>query len=146
MKFALFFLAEYTHMITTSFLLVTLFLGGWHLPWLPQSGTVALVLQVLVFAAKMMALVIFYMLIRWTIPRFRFDQLMGIAWKVLIPLALANLVCVMFVKHLGWNPSLLTVASIVLFMAAGGLTLFQKTPRIIQRASRDPHSPVVLAQ
>ena len=146
MKFALFFLAEYTHMITTSFLLVTLFLGGWHFPWLPESGTIALVLQVLVFGAKMMALVIFYMLIRWTIPRFRFDQLMGIAWKVLIPLALVNLVCVMFVKHLGWDPWLLTVISIVLFMAAGGLTLVQKTPRVIQRTSSDPHAPVVLAR
>jgi len=125
---------------------VTLFLGGWHFPWLPESGTAALVLQVLVFAAKMMALVIFYMLIRWTIPRFRFDQLMGIAWKVLIPLSLVNLVCVMVVKRLGWDPWLLTVASIVLFMAAGVLTLLQKTPRVIQRMSHDPHAPVALAR
>jgi NADH-quinone oxidoreductase subunit H len=146
MKFALFFLAEYTHMITTSFLLVILFLGGWHLPWLPESGRAALVLQVLVFAAKMMALIIFYMLIRWTIPRFRFDQLMGIAWKVLIPLSLVNLVCVMVVKHLDWDPWLLTATSIVLFIASGWLTLVQKTPRVITRTARDPHAPVMLAR
>jgi NADH-quinone oxidoreductase subunit H len=146
MKFALFFLAEYTHMITTSFLLVVLFLGGWHLPWLPQFGTLAVVLQVAVFAVKMMALIILYMLIRWTIPRFRFDQLMGIAWKVLIPLSLLNLVCVMVVKHLDWNNWILTPASIVLFVLAGWLTLFQKKALPRLRASRDPHAPVALAR
>jgi NADH-quinone oxidoreductase subunit H len=148
MKFALFFLAEYTHMMTTSFLLVVLFLGGWHFPGRPPSGTVTTVLQVLVFAAKMMTLIIFYMLIRWTIPRFRFDQLMGIAWKVLIPLSLVNLVCVMVVRRLGWDnpPWLLTIASIVLFVAAGCLTLFQKVARPVQRASRDPHAPVAMAR
>ena len=49
----------------------------------------------------MSAFILFYMLVRWTMPRFRFDQLMGLAWKVLIPLALVNLVCVMVVKQLG---------------------------------------------
>jgi NADH-quinone oxidoreductase subunit H len=146
MKFALFFLAEYTHMITTSFLLVTLFLGGWHLPGLAGSGTATLILQVLVIAAKMMALIILFMLIRWTIPRFRFDQLMGIAWKVLIPLALANFVCVMVVMYLGWNPWLLTVASIVLFLASGWLTLVQTTPRAVPRLARDPHAPAAMAR
>jgi NADH-quinone oxidoreductase subunit H len=148
MKFALFFLAEYTHMITTSFLLVVLFLGGWHFPWVPESGTAATILQVLVFAVKMMALIIFYMLIRWTIPRFRFDQLMGLAWKVLIPLALVNLVCVMVVKHIGWDdsPWLLTVASIVLFAAAGWMTLYQKKSRTREQVSREPHAPVALAR
>jgi NADH-quinone oxidoreductase subunit H len=97
MKFAMFFLGEYTHMITTSFLMVALFFGGWHLPFLPDSGLWAAILKVLIFAAKMACFILFYMFIRWTIPRFRFDQLMGMAWRVLIPLAVTNLVAVMMV-------------------------------------------------
>jgi NADH-quinone oxidoreductase subunit H len=99
MKFAMFFLGEYTHMVTTSFLVVTLFFGGWHFPGIPDAGWLAVALKLLVFMAKMSFFIVFYMLIRWTLPRFRFDQLMGVAWRVLIPLALANLVCVMVVKH-----------------------------------------------
>jgi NADH-quinone oxidoreductase subunit H len=97
MKFAMFFLGEYTHMVTTSFLMVALFFGGWHLPGLPDSGLWAAILKLLVFGAKMAFFIFFYMFIRWTIPRFRFDQLMGMAWRVLIPQALANLVAVMIV-------------------------------------------------
>jgi NADH-quinone oxidoreductase subunit H len=136
MKFALYFLGEYTHMITTSFLLVVLFLGGWHFPWLPEAGIAAMVLKVFVIAIKMALLIVFYMLIRWTIPRFRFDQLMGLAWKVLMPLALVNLVCVMVVKHLGWSPWWLTVLSFVLLLAAAYFTLVRRLPR-----SRGPVRP-----
>jgi NADH-quinone oxidoreductase subunit H len=97
MKFAMFFLGEYTHMVTTSFMMVALFFGGWHLPWLPDSGLWAAILKLVIFGAKMAFFIFFYMFIRWTIPRFRFDQLMGMAWRVLIPLALANLVAVIVV-------------------------------------------------
>jgi NADH-quinone oxidoreductase subunit H len=102
MKFALFFLGEYTHMITTSFLVVILFFGGWQLlPWLELPGGVAgVILKLIIIAVKMALFIIFYMLIRWTVPRFRFDQLMGLTWKVLLPLALLNLVCVIAVKQL----------------------------------------------
>lgn len=111
MKFAMFFLGEYTHMITTSFLMVILFFGGWHFPWIAtaESGWFA---KLLVFAGKMGLFIFFYMLVRWTIPRFRFDQLMALAWKVLIPLALVNLVCVMIVKEMRWSPWLLLPASL----------------------------------
>jgi NADH-quinone oxidoreductase subunit H len=109
MKFAMFYLAEYTHMMTTSFLAVALFLGGWHFPWIATAdaaGTAALVIKVLVVAVKMSAFILFFMLIRWTLPRFRFDQLMTLAWKALIPLAVVNLVWVLLVEHavmvLGW--------------------------------------------
>src|SRR5262249_48121944 len=77
MKFAMFFLGEYTHMITTSFVMVCLFFGGWHFPWIAEADSPAL-LKLLVFAAKMAGFIMFYMLVRWTIPRFRFDQLMGL--------------------------------------------------------------------
>jgi NADH-quinone oxidoreductase subunit H len=126
LKFAMFFLGEYTHMVTTSFLMVILFLGGWHFPGLPDAGLAAVLLKLLVFAVKVSMFILFYMFVRWTIPRFRFDQLMGLAWKVLIPLALANLVAVMVVKHLiavqgldpGWHWLLLPISLLLLVIAA----------------------------
>jgi NADH-quinone oxidoreductase subunit H len=146
MKFALYFLGEYTHMITTSFLLVVLFLGGWHFPWLAGNSPAAIVLKLFVMAVKMVVLIVFYMLIRWTIPRFRFDQLMGLAWKMLIPLALINLICVMIVKHLGWNSWWLTGSSLLLLLAAAYLTLVQRSPRSGGRARRTSQPPVALAR
>jgi len=99
MKFALFFLGEYTHMVTTSFLLAILFFGGWHFWWISGLDSPWWV-KVLVIWVKMFAFIVLYMLIRWTLPRFRFDQLMGLAWKVLIPLAFVNLVAVMVVMQI----------------------------------------------
>ncbi len=102
MKFAMFFLGEYTHMVTTSFLVVTLFFGGWLLPGVtdPSSNSVGMmIVKLIIYAVKMALFIVFFMLIRWTIPRFRFDQLMGLAWKVLIPLALTNVVMVLCIKH-----------------------------------------------
>jgi NADH-quinone oxidoreductase subunit H len=100
MKFAMFFLGEYTHMVTTSFLMTALFLGGWHFWGIPETGWVSIVLKLVVIFAKVTFFIMVYMLIRWTLPRFRFDQLMGMAWKVLIPLALINLVGVLVAQHL----------------------------------------------
>jgi NADH-quinone oxidoreductase subunit H len=99
LKFGLFFVGEYTHMVTTSFLMVILFFGGWHFPWIAEADAGWLI-KLIVFAVKVTGFILFYMLIRWTLPRFRFDQLMGLAWKVLIPLALVNLVCVLVVKEI----------------------------------------------
>jgi NADH-quinone oxidoreductase subunit H len=83
MRFALFFFAEYTNMLVLGALGATLFLGGWLGPWLP--GPVWLLL-------KAYAVIFVMMWMRWTFPRLRFDQLMTFAWKLLIPLALVNLV------------------------------------------------------
>jgi NADH-quinone oxidoreductase subunit H len=101
LKFGLFFLGEYTHMITTSFLAAALFFGGWLLPGVvtpAQTGVGWMIVKLIVFAVKMGLFICFFMIIRWTIPRFRYDQLMGLAWKVLIPLGLANVVAVLVVK------------------------------------------------
>jgi NADH-quinone oxidoreductase subunit H len=133
MKFALFFMGEYTHMITTSFLFVTLFFGGWQFPWIAEPGSFWVV-KLIVFAVKMFLVIILFMLVRWTIPRFRFDQLMGIAWKVLIPLSLVNLLAVMVVKEVahtyGWanwvQAVVLFVLSIGLLVGTGALTLREK--------------------
>lgn len=94
MKFGTFFLAEYANMITSSALIVTLFLGGWQFPYLDAFGLAPFwvsIIQVLTFIAKVAAMLFFYMWIRWTIPRFRYDQLMNLGWKVMIPLALLNI-------------------------------------------------------
>ncbi len=94
MKFGTFFLAEYANMITSSALIVTLFLGGWQVPHLETLGLPSLavsLIQVGAFIVKVLAMLFFYMWIRWTIPRFRYDQLMNLGWKVMIPLALVNI-------------------------------------------------------
>jgi len=83
MRFGLFQLAEYAHIITVSAVAVTLFLGGWQGPWLPSG---------LWFALKTFALVFFFIWVRATFPRVRFDQLMHFGWKVLLPLSLANII------------------------------------------------------
>jgi NADH-quinone oxidoreductase subunit H len=136
LKFGLFFLGEYTHMITTSFLATALFFGGWLLPGLvtPQTtGVAGMILKLLVFAGKMGLFICFFMLVRWTIPRFRYDQLMGLAWKVLIPLALANVVAVMVVKQFLIHTDddsavwILLPASLLILIGAGALTLFLPT-------------------
>jgi NADH-quinone oxidoreductase subunit H len=84
MKWGLFFLGEYANMITISSIAVTLFLGGWNGPWLPEP------LKFLWYFAKLAALLFFFMWVRWTFPRLRYDQLMLLGWKVLLPLALLN--------------------------------------------------------
>jgi NADH-quinone oxidoreductase subunit H len=120
MKFAMFFLGEYTHMITTSFILAALFFGGWDFPGISQlGGLLGIILKFLVFFIKMASFIVFSLLIRWTIPRFRFDQLIGLAWKVMMPLALINLVCVMVVLQLRWSPWVLLPVSLVLLVGTG---------------------------
>jgi NADH-quinone oxidoreductase subunit H len=135
LKFGLFFLGEYTHVITTSLLVVVLFFGGWHLPWIAEPGEGHIVIKVIVIALKAMGFILFYMLVRWTIPRFRFDQLMSLAWKVLIPLALANMICVLIVKEFGGSPWWLLLASAVLFVATGIISLaVPRPPRVAVRS------------
>ncbi len=94
MKFGMFFLGEYIHVITVSFLVVLLFFGGWDFPGLDmhQVGWPAAFAKVLVLLMKVSGMIVFMMWIRWTLPRFRYDQLMDLAWKRMIPLALINLV------------------------------------------------------
>jgi len=95
MKFALFFLAEYANMIVASAVITTLFLGGWQFPYLQTFGLSPLVmsiLQVLVFALKVIFMILFFIWVRWSVPRFRYDQLMNLGWKVMLPLSIANIV------------------------------------------------------
>ncbi len=101
MRFALFFLAEYAGMITTSAVCVALFFGGWHLPLPGINGTidpsnhaitdslVVCVMRALIFFGKTLGIIFVFMWVRWSLPRFRFDQLMQLAWRGLIPVSLA---------------------------------------------------------
>ena len=85
MSFAMFFLAEYINMVTVSAVATDLFLGGWHGPFLPES------LGWIWFLLKVGALLFFYVWMRWTLPRYRYDQLMAFGWKILLPLSVINL-------------------------------------------------------
>jgi NADH-quinone oxidoreductase subunit H len=108
MKFGLFFLGEYLHVITVSYMTVALFLGGWDIPGItpvaPAGGFWTLwvwaLVKMSVMAFKVALMILFMMWIRWTIPRFRYDQLMDLAWKNLIPLALVNLLATALVVQL----------------------------------------------
>jgi NADH-quinone oxidoreductase subunit H len=95
MRFAAFFMAEYINMMTSSALGITLFLGGWQLgvptSWLPEPGWLLWSLQIGAFVVKLAAFQFLYVWVRWTLPRFRYDQLMNLGWKGLLPLSLANL-------------------------------------------------------
>ncbi len=86
MSFAMFFLAEYINMVTVSAVATDLFLGGWHGPFLPES------LGWIWFLLKVAAILFFYVWMRWTLPRYRYDQLMAFGWKVLLPVATVNLI------------------------------------------------------
>jgi NADH-quinone oxidoreductase subunit H len=108
-KWGLFFVAEYSHMIVGSGIFMLLFCGGWNpLPWLPLASVVEWlhhvsgwaftlqpvfvgILSVAIFLGKVLAMIFFFMAIRWTVPRFRYDQVMRIGWRVLLPLSIANL-------------------------------------------------------
>ncbi len=102
MKFALFFLGEYAAMIIGSGLAVTLFFGGWSLPfgWLaPETGAAAAdipwwhgAIHILTFFAKVIVFILFFIAVRWTLPRFRYDQLMDLGWKVFFELAIINVI------------------------------------------------------
>ncbi len=99
MKFALFFIAEYANMITASALIATLFFGGWDVPFTTWDNTapwsVAKTLATFAaFAAKTGFFLFFYIWVRWTLPRFRYDQLMSLGWKFMLPLALAYVVVI----------------------------------------------------
>lgn len=93
MGFALFFLGEYAAMIAGSGVIVTLFFGGWSLPWIPDgsAGWFWGLVNITVFFAKVSALLLFFIWVRWTLPRFRYDQLMKLGWVYIFEIALVNI-------------------------------------------------------
>jgi NADH-quinone oxidoreductase subunit H len=111
MKFALFFMGEYANMITSSAMMVTLFLGGWTLPWFgldqPANSIPIGLLHIGIFVAKMLVFMVIFIWVRWMWPRFRYDQLMNLGWRRFIPLTLANILAtglVLFWLYAGKRP------------------------------------------
>jgi NADH-quinone oxidoreductase subunit H len=146
MKFSLFFIAEYSNMVTASALLVTLFFGGWDIPftlWDNQApwSVLKTLLTGLLFAVKVLFFLFFYMWIRWTLPRFRYDQLMSLGWRVLLPLALVYIVLIagtlLILDLLGVRPGAThgIILGVVNLVLAGVLFLILDSGRIISPAS-----------
>jgi NADH-quinone oxidoreductase subunit H len=144
LRMVLFFIGEYTHIMTISFLTAILFFGGWHFPGIATPESMypgAWVVKVLVLLAKVTFSIFLIMLIRWTIPRFRFDQLMELTWKVFIPLTLLNVIAVMTVQQIGWDLYKdvgryrwwLLPISIGLFMLAAGVAALAKRAELKRR-------------
>jgi NADH-quinone oxidoreductase subunit H len=99
MKLLLFLIAEFLHMVVAAMLIVVLYFGGWHFWGMDVSADNVVswpgaILRVIVLGVKVLGVILFFMLVRWSWPRFRFDQLMNLAWKVMLPLGLVNLVTV----------------------------------------------------
>jgi len=121
MKFSFFFIAEYSNVVTVCAMVTTLFFGGWDIPFTDwdRSGTVlATLVTWAFFFFKVLFWIFFVMWIRWTLPRFRYDQLMALGWKVLMPLALAYImvICVsMYVIERVLGITELRPASLALF-------------------------------
>jgi len=102
-KHLMFMMADFVEVVLVAALVVTFFFGGWQIPWLGRTGfdfpwgshlalpsIVVAILQIMSFAVKLILLTLFQIIVRWTLPRFRYDQLMKLGWKGLLPLALAN--------------------------------------------------------
>lgn len=147
MKFAMFFLGEYTHVITVSFLVSVLFLGGWHFPLIATPESVyygSSLIKLGVLLTKVFCVILFIMLIRWTIPRFRFDQLMALAWKGFIPLMMLNLFFVIVIKEAGLSTLWLLPISILLFVGATALGAWSTRREIMN--TRSPRAQGALSR
>lgn len=108
MRFALFFLAEYAHMITSAAVLCVLFFGGYHLPFIKWShpeavGILPVLVKFAILFTKVVLVVCFEMVIRWTVPRIRYDQVLKLAWGGLIPLSILLVVSTAVFVHMGWT-------------------------------------------
>jgi NADH-quinone oxidoreductase subunit H len=143
MRFAMFFMAEYVNMITMSALLVALYLGGWHFPGLSLlegvgpgflfvgPGWAHGVASFAVFMAKTCAVLFLFLWTRWTLPRFRYDQLMALGWKGTLPLAMLQVFAAAVKEVFGWGAYAALTAAILL-----GFVAFLRSPRTIRRDDR----------
>lgn len=146
MKFGMFAFAEYLHMITIAFLAVILFFGGWHFwglaPWTEgnQVGIVGALVRIVVLNAKVLLMIFFFMWIRWSWPRFRYDQLMDLAWKVMIPVGLLNLlICAVCQEFL--RPDDYATRAILGWLAVAGCVAWAATTASPQPARTTAAQP-----
>ena len=130
MKFAMFFLAEYAHMVTNSALIVAVFFGGWHIWFLPNVDNTAwwaALLKFCVFCGKVGLFVGLYMWVRWTLPRFRFDQLMRLTWKSLVPIGMALVIATGVLVAFGWQRNLFVSIGVNVVLLVVGLWLASRS-------------------
>ncbi len=138
MKFAMFFLAEYAHMVTNSALIVAVFFGGWDLVpfWgvASNSGLLAestawwaALIKFGVFWGKVALFIGLYMWVRWTLPRFRFDQLMRLTWKSLVPIGMALVIVTGVLVALGWQRNFFASIGVNVVLLAVGLWLASRS-------------------
>ncbi|MBL0180684.1 MAG: NADH-quinone oxidoreductase subunit NuoH [Gemmatimonadetes bacterium] len=154
MKFSMFMIAEFAHIVTISAMLTTLFFGGWDIPfttWDQQGGLAQTLVTHLFFFGKMFFWIFFVMWIRWTLPRFRYDQLMSLGWKVLLPLALAYILVTAGAiwgldRGLGWTtPRAQAFGLLGLNVVLGWLLIFVLDRGRVVRGVSTPMRPVRLA-
>lgn len=158
MRFALFLLAEYAHMITGAAFFVLLFLGGYHVPFIaltdPEStGLLAMFVKFGVFAGKTTMIALFGILVRWTLPRIRWDQVMKLCWNALIPLGIVLLIATSVMVYLGWTSwwetlAMHAVLAFLLFAVQPILPrapVNHKTPLTGSRYSRRAGDPLMTA-
>ncbi|MBU0639048.1 MAG: NADH-quinone oxidoreductase subunit NuoH [Planctomycetes bacterium] len=134
MKFAMFFLGEYIHMVTASALMVALFFGGWHVWFLTSVDNTAWwagLIKFGVYLAKVAAFIGFYMLIRWTLPRFRFDQLMRLAWRSLVPMGMALVAGTSVLVALGWHRNVVASLGLNVLLLAIVLVIVSRLPYVV---------------
>ncbi len=141
MKLLLFLVGEFLHMITAAFLIVILFFGGWHLPYVTGtlhevSGWGEAIMRFGALNGKVFLVILFFMLVRWSWPRFRFDQLMALAWKVMLPLGLINLVVVATLKQYFGGASVATVVIAWLVCIASWIGITALGPSIADNRPR----------
>jgi len=158
MRFALFLLAEYAHMITGAAFFTLLFLGGYHVPFLPltdpeATGLLAMLTKFGVFAGKTTLIALFGILVRWTLPRIRWDQVMKLCWNALIPLGIVLLIATSVMVYMGWTTWWETLAmhaglAFLLFIVQPILPktpVNYKTPLTGSRYSRRSGDPLMTA-
>lgn len=143
MKFGIFMLSEFLEIVVLAGLITALFFGGWSIPWVPTSllqgwmtdlfganwGALATALVALfVFVTKLMFFVWLQMMIRWTFPRFRYDQVMDLGWKILLPLSLANVIVTAVVIVLDPTLTLALIVGLVEFAVLAGVVASASAP------------------
>jgi NADH-quinone oxidoreductase subunit H len=132
LKHALFFLAEYAHMITASAFIIAMYFGGYLIPgwtWLNEGTSPwAMVARMSVFGTKVALMICLYMVVRWTLPRFRFDQLMRLAWTSLVPMTMAMVALQGVIVFTGWSQWLALPGNVAIVVAAAAVGAASGTP------------------
>lgn len=143
LKFGMFFLGEYAHMITSSALIAVLFFGGWHFPWIPwtqpeATSFFAVLCKVTVISAKVAFFIFLMMWIRWTLPRFRFDQLMRLAWQGLVPMTLGLFVLAAGLLYFNLERTIWATIGNVVIVAISLVVMANSKQEVTGRASNLP--------